>query len=108
MAGRPAADGTDYVGLAYLVLGLLVAFGPLLIGRRDPPPESDDPGRGGGGGPPDRPPPPRGPTHGAPLPDALPARVRLRDHRRLADRLPARQRRRGPEPVPQRVRIGGR
>jgi hypothetical protein len=105
MPGRPAAGGTDYLGLAYLVLVLIVAFGPLLMGRREPPPESDDPGRGGGGEPPDRPPPPRGPTHGTPLPDAEPARVRLRDHARLADRLPPRQRRRGPARAPQRERI---
>jgi hypothetical protein len=105
MPGRPVAGGTDYLGLAYLLLVLVVAFAPLLMGRREPPPESDDPGPGGGGGPPDRPPPPRGPTHGTPLPDAEPARIRLRDHVRLADRLPPRQRRRGAEPVPQRERI---
>lgn len=51
---------------------------------------------------------PRGPSRlpggGLPLPDAVPARVRLRDHRRLADLTPPRQRRPAREPARQPVR----
>jgi hypothetical protein len=55
------------------------------------------------GGPPDV---PRG---GIPLPDAAPARVRLRDHDTLADRLPARVRRpaREPDRAPARPHSAG-
>jgi hypothetical protein len=42
---------------------------------------------------------PRLPGGGLPLPDAEPARVRLRDHRRLADLTPSRERRPAREPV---------
>ena len=68
----------------------------------------DEDGDGGGGGGNDRVRPrdsggPRG--GGIPLPDALPARVRLRDHRRLADLIPRPARRTAPEPArpPRRV-----
>jgi hypothetical protein len=47
---------------------------------------------------------PRLPGGGLPLPDAEPARVRLRDHRRLADLTPPRERRPAREPVRQPVR----
>jgi hypothetical protein len=65
----------------------------------------DDEDSGGGGN--DRrsvgrPAPPRGPRGGGlplPLPDAAPARVRLRDGRRLADELPGTVRRPAHEPV---------
>ncbi len=52
--------------------------------------------------PPSKPEPPRG---GIPLPHAQPARVRLRDHRRLAEGMPRRERRpaREPERAPVRV-----
>jgi hypothetical protein len=43
--------------------------------------------------------PPRLPGGGLPLPDAAPAQVRLRDHRRLADLTPPRERRPAREPV---------
>jgi hypothetical protein len=53
--------------------------------------EEDD---GGGGNDRVRPIPPRGPRPGGiPLPDAVPARVRLREPARLADLIPARGRR---------------
>lgn len=42
---------------------------------------------------------PRGPGGGLPLPDAQPARVRLRDHTRLVDRAPRRERRPAREPA---------
>ena len=51
--------------------------------------------------PPTRPEPPRG---GIPLPNAAPAGVRLRDHDRLGDRIPARERRPVREPARQPAR----
>jgi hypothetical protein len=48
--------------------------------------------------------PPDVPGGGLPLPDAEPARVRLRDHRRLADLTPPRERRPAREPVRTPVR----
>jgi hypothetical protein len=39
------------------------------------------------------------PRGGLPLPDAIPARVRLRDHRRLPELLPSRERRPAREPA---------
>ena len=39
------------------------------------------------------------------LPDAVPARVRLRDHRRLADLIPRPARRAAPEPRPHPRRV---
>lgn len=71
------------------------------------PPQEDDDGGGGGN---DRilPDPPRGPSSGGlPLPDAVPARVRLRSGERLADHVPPRDRRPAhpatPSPAPRRV-----
>ncbi len=60
--------------------------------------EEDD---GGGGNDRVAPTPPRGPKPGGiPLPDAVPARVRLREPARLADLIPARGRREhAPAPV---------
>lgn len=72
------------------------------------PPQEDDDGGGGGN---DRvlPDPPRGPSSGGlPLPDAVPARVRLRSGERLADHVAPRERRPAhpatpsPRRVPQR------
>jgi hypothetical protein len=58
--------------------------------------ESDDGWGRGPKVPPSKPEPPRG---GIPLPDAVPARVRLREHGRLGERLPQRQRRTPREPA---------
>jgi hypothetical protein len=71
----------------------------------------DEEGEGDGGGGNDRVRPrdsggPRG--GGLPLPDAVPARVRLRDHRRLADLMPRPARRTAPEPAPSPRRIPSR
>ena len=64
--------------------------------------DSDD---GWGHGPP-RPPtqPSDAPRGGLPLPDAEPALIRLRDHRRLGDMLPRRERRPAREPARDPVR----
>src|SRR5438477_4668687 len=71
------------------LLGLVFAAALLLPVLRDSPdlPPGSDPGSDGGGGRgPGRPPgPPDLPRGGLPLPDAVPARARLRDHRRLSD-----------------------
>jgi hypothetical protein len=68
--------------------------------------DSDD---GGGRGPDVPPTAPVAPSGGGlPLPDAVPARVRLRDHDRLADRLPARERRPAREPDRQPARTPSR
>jgi len=105
--------GFDLLGLVPLMCVLAAVFLPLLLGRRSvPPPDpegGDDGGGGGGGGGgsgPSRPAAPRAPRGGLPLPDATPARVRLRGHARLAELLPARERRpaREPERVPARPR----
>ncbi|MFL5818253.1 MAG: hypothetical protein ACJ76L_11720 [Conexibacter sp.] len=69
--------------------------------------EEEDDGGGGGN---DRvdPCPPRGPRPGGiPLPDAVPARVRLREPVRLADLIPARGRREH-APTPTRTPVRGR
>ena len=68
--------------------------------------EEEGDGGGGGGNDRVRPRDPGGPRGGGlPLPDAGPARVRLRDHRRLADLIPRPARRAAPEPArsPRRV-----
>ena len=59
-------------------------------------PEGDDGGGRGPGGPKLIPPRPSG---GLPLPDAIPARVRLREPGRLGAKLPARERRPAREPA---------
>jgi hypothetical protein len=89
------------------LLGLICAVALLLPALRagpDIPPRpergSDD---GWGHGPPKPPTPLDLPSGGLPLPDATPARVRLRDHRRLSDLLPHRDRRPAREPERQPV-----
>jgi hypothetical protein len=104
MPGRPAADGTNYLGLAYLLLVLAVAFVPMLLRRPAPPTDPADSGPDDGSGPPRSPIRPNSPPDGVPLPDAVPARTRLRDHDRLADRVPGRPPRRGVRPSRRRVR----
>ena len=94
------------IGAMHL-LGLLCAAALLIPALRSPDArdQGEDGSSGGGGSgvqPPRHPDAPRG---GLPLPDAIPARVRLRDHRRLAELLPrpSRRRTREPERSPQRV-----
>jgi hypothetical protein len=64
------------------------------------PPEDED----GGGGGSDRVSrrPKSSPPGGLPLPDAVPPRIRLRSHERLADLTPRLDRRPSREPAPQR------
>jgi hypothetical protein len=100
MPSEPQIGGVDVLGLVYLVLVLAVIFLPMVLGRPGPPPgqsdsDSDD---GGGNGPPPPPSPANTPGGGIPLEDSGPARARLRGHERLIDLLPARSRRRSPEP----------
>ena len=83
-------------------LGLVCAAALLLPALRDGPDVPPRPERGSddgwGHGPPNGPTPFEPPSGGLPLPDAMPARVRLRDHRRLAELLPGRERRPAREP----------
>lgn len=85
------------------LLGLVCAavlLIPALRGGPEFPPRTDrDSDEGWGHGPPKPPTPSERPTGGLPLPDATPARVRLRDQRRLADLLPPRERRPAREPA---------
>ena len=100
MPSAPQIGGVNILGAAYLAIILALVFLPMLLGRRGQSPgQSDSDSDGGGGHGPWRPPPrPNPPGGGIPLDDAAPARVRLRGHDRLADLLPARVRRRSPEP----------
>jgi len=93
------------------LLGLVCAAVLILPALRDSPdlppyrPDggSDDGWGRGPKGPPEPPAPPKG---GIPLPDAEPAGVRLRDHRKLSERLPTRERRPAREPERTPVRTG--
>jgi hypothetical protein len=93
-------------GLHLLALVFAVALVlPALRDRPDLPPGSDPGSDGGWGRGPRRPPrPPDAPRGGLPLPDAVPARARLRDHRSLADFRPRPQRRPAREPTRAPVR----
>ncbi len=92
------------VHLLGLVCVAILMF-PALRDQPDGPPRSDGGSDDGWGNYPRRPPSPQDiPGGGLPLPDAQPARQRLRDHQRLRERLPARERRpaREPQRQPQR------
>ncbi len=90
------------------LLGLVCAAALLLPALRsgpDLPPRSDRGSDDGGGRRPPKPPTPSDPPRGGlPRPDAEPARVRLRDHRRLPDLLPHPERRPTREPEREPVR----
>jgi hypothetical protein len=94
--------GLHLLGFGFAALLLLPCLHDEQLDRAAPAGEGDDDGRGGGN---DRlpPAPPRGPrTGGLPLPDAAPARVRLREERRLADVVPPVERRPAHAPAPTR------
>jgi hypothetical protein len=93
------------------LLGLVCAAVLIIPALRDgpeiPPPRPDQGSDGGWGRGPDvTPKPPSPPRGGIPLPDAEQALIRLRDHRKLSERLPKRERRpaREPERIPVRSR----
>jgi hypothetical protein len=92
------------LGLGCVVVLLIGAF----RGDDPPPPWQSDSGSDDGWG--NEPRNPRRPSDvpwgGLPLPDAEPSRIRLRDHERLGDRLPRRQRRPSREPDRTPVRAG--
>jgi len=93
------------------LLGLVCAavlIIPALRDNPDLPPRRSDPGSDDGWGRgPDRPPKaPDSPRGGIPLLDAVPARVRLRDHRTLREHLPRPERRPAREPGRTPVRTG--
>ena len=93
--------GLHLLGFGFAALLML----PLLRDERIAAParrgEEEDDGGGGGGNDRVRPAPPRGPRGGGiPLPDALPARVRLREPLRLAQLIPPPARRREHAPAP--------
>jgi len=112
VAQGPDAATVDALPLVFTILIFGFAlFVPAVISRfvnSDPPsgPEEGGEGGGGGGGPPRRPAPPDPPLGGLPLDFSRPARVRLRDARRLAERLPRPERRRAREPTRTPVRAG--
>ena len=79
--------GLHLLGLAMVAILLIMFVRSDTTSAWSPPEESE--GGGGGGNDRLRPRRPGGPRDGGlPLPDAAPARVRLRDHRRLADLFP--------------------
>jgi hypothetical protein len=93
--------GVHLLGLGCVAVLMLAALreGPTDPGWANP--DSDD----GRGNKPLRPRTPSDrPRGGIPLPDAEPARVRLRDDRKLAELLPERERRPAREPVREPVR----
>jgi hypothetical protein len=105
MPVRHSVAGTDYLGLAYLLLVLAIVFLPVLLCKPAPPKEPPESGPGGGGSP--RPPKrPELPPDGLQLLDAQQARMRLRDHGALADATRPRPRRRTPEPDRAPARTG--
>lgn len=98
--------GGVHVVAIFFAFGLLWHFARAEPGRAWALPEDEDDGGGGGGSAPPEPPAPTRPRGGGlPLPDAVPARVRLREPGRLGDLLPERERRPGHQPArtPERV-----
>lgn len=98
--------GLHLIGFGFAAVLLL----PLLRDERVvPSAHRDEEDEGGGGNDRIRPTTPRGPRGGGiPLPDAVPARVRLREPARLADLLPPPGRRREHAPAPVRVPVRSR
>ncbi len=86
--------GMHLLGIALAVALVL----PALRERPEIPPHPNDGSDGGGGLRRPSPETPVRPRGGVPLPDAVPARVRLREPSRLGDLRPARERRPAREP----------
>lgn len=88
--------GVHLVGLACVAVLMVPALRDAPdSGTRPPEDGSDD---GWGNHPREPVGPKSGPGGGLPLPDAQPARVRLRDHRRMRDLIPRPERRPSREP----------
>jgi hypothetical protein len=93
--------GMHLLGLGCVAMLMI----PALRDTPDSPPSSDSGSdEGWGRGRPRPPKPPEPPRGGIPLPDAVPARVRLRDHQKLGDLLPPRERRPVKEPERKPIR----
>jgi hypothetical protein len=93
--------GVHLIGFVCVVVLMLPALREDSDGSNGPWDEGDDGWGRDPGTPPIPPAPPRG---GIPLPDAVPAAVRLRQPGRLGDQLPARERRPTREPARRPVR----
>ena len=94
--------GVHLVGLACVVV---LMFPALKETPSTPKQHGDGEGEDGWGrGPKLPPPPPSSPRGGIPLPDAVPARVRLREPGRLSEHRPSRERRPVREPARRPVR----
>jgi hypothetical protein len=93
--------GVHIIGLVCVAVLMFPALKHNPIGPDRPENEGEDGWGRGPKTPPSKPTPPRG---GIPLSDAVPARVRLREHGRLAERLPRHDRRPAREPARRPVR----
>jgi hypothetical protein len=111
MVALTCVVATGNFAVAQPLVLLVIVLAPTLLprsvlypGETDSPPDSSDEDGGGGRGPKTDPPVlPDAPRGGIPLPDADPARVRLRDHDRpVLTPRPARRGPREPEPAPRR------
>jgi hypothetical protein len=106
----PDVELVALIGGVHLI-GLVFAMALVWHFMRTDPADSwphpeDDGGGGGGNIRPEPPVPVRPRGGGIPLPDAIPARVRLREPGRLADLRPSRERRPSREPVRRPHRVG--
>jgi hypothetical protein len=93
--------GVHLVGLACVVV---LMFPALKDAPAEPKPHQDGEDEGWGRGPKVPQAPPGSPRGGIPLPDAVPARVRLREPGRLGELRPTRERRPAREPARRPVR----
>lgn len=87
--------------LPFLLMPIIILLAGILFRDQASPPGSSGPEGGGGDEPPEPDQPPDVPRGGLPLPDADPARGRLRHHRDhdRPGRIPGRSRRAGREPA---------